>query len=222
MVQSQANEVTNPRALAAVVGVVGATFAVILVFVLTMPLVAFGIFGTRDVVFVAIGTAIWIFSVSFLAMLLRYSNRKLQRALFLLGMKSLKTASDTPPPQVETFSPVGEPAHEEDSGLGEDWLEVKGTHKMVRLTHGITRAMLAKLASAGLQAVSQRALDSANVVTRDPAVATNAKVLITWLSRNDFIKPIGNNRHKFTPLGESLLKTVGGTSSAPPPTTAVE
>lgn len=220
-VQPQTDEiVANPRALALLIGFVGATFAIVLVLVVLMPLTAFELVSSRDIVFILVGTAIWAFSVGFLAMLLRYSRKELAEAL-----EKLAEVNALPKPEEAVGLVVQATTlqqYDDEQGLGKDWLQLKEAHKIVRLTDGITEELLAKLAAASLPAVSQRALDSSGVVTRDPAVALNAKVLIAWLSRNDFIRLIGNSRYEFTPLGKSLLQTVGGTSSDPPPTTTVE
>ena len=215
MAQTPLDEVTSPKLYATVIGLAGATLAFIVALVFLMPFGAFGMVSTRDSIFIAIGMALWIFSVAFMYGLLRHCRKCYERALAGLVTGQPETQGQAEEDLGEEDSPIGE-------GLGEDFIKVKGTPKSVRLTDGVTREMLAELAEADLPAVSQRALDSAGIVTRDPSVAVNAKILVVWLARNDFIRLIGNNRYEFTPLGHALLKTVGGTSSTPPPTTTVE
>lgn len=215
MAQTQLDEVTSPRLYATVIGLAGATLTVVVSLVILMPFGAFGVLSTRDTFAIAIGMAIWSFSVAFMYGLLRHcrrcQERLLNRTFIEPRLDESKRVDD------EQDSPDGE-----EEGLGEDFIKVKGTPKTVRLTDGITRDMLDRLAEADLQAVSQRALDSAGIVTRDPSVAVNAKTLMMWLVRNDFVRLLGNSRYEFTPLGHALLKTIGGTSSTPPPTTTLE
>lgn len=215
---TQASGAGNPKLMALLIGLVGAAFMAVIAMVVLIPFSAFELVDMRATGFIVAGTAIWAFSVSFLFGLLRHCQKAreslLGRAPFEFpGLESILG----PPPYLEPSPPTGE--KEDDEGLGRDFIKIVGTPRTVRVTDGVTVEMLAQLAEASLDAVSQRALDAAGIITRDPSVEVNARVLVSWLSRNEFIKPIGNSRYEFTPLGLALLKSVSGTSSTPPPTT---
>ena len=213
--------IASPKLFATLVGLVGATFAVVIALVLLVPLSAFGLIDFEGAIAVIIGTAIWIFSVAYMYGLLRHCKKSKDQLLAMLESGNFAVPGidrDIESAHIKSgpISPVGEQEVEE---LGDDFVRIQGTNKIVRLTDGVTRELLSKLAAANLPAISQRALDAAGVATRDPSVEVNAKVLVTWLAKNEFIRLLGNSRYEITPLGEALMKTVGGTSSKSPPTT---
>ena len=211
-------ELSSPRLYAFLIGLVAASFSVVIMFVLLIPIIAFGDPDFSLLGIGVLGIALSIFSVSYVYGLLQVCSRareNLETTLrALTHTRAIRLGDDEMPD-------VGSPA-------GEDgFVRIHGTPKTVRLTDGITVEMLYDLSIVlygGLDdsldiKISQRMLDGWGVITRDPSVEPNAKTLVTWLYKNSFISPIGNSRYKPTPLGEALFKSVGGTRGTPPPTT---
>ena len=209
--QEPTNEIESPRLYATLIGLSASAFSVVFVLVLLTPVTAFFNPELEVIVAISIGTAFSVFWIGYMYGLLRYC--KMARARLQSIIDSLPSV---------TVSKVVVDVAEVESPIGEGFIKITGTPTTVRVTDGIEIAHVQALAGAGLQAVSQRALDNAGVITRDPTVKVNAGTFIKWLRRNGFIKPIGNSRYEFTPLGTALLKSAGGTRGSQPPTTTTE
>jgi hypothetical protein len=209
--QETTSNVSNPKIFALIIGVAASSFSIVITLALLTPVTAFFNPATEVIVGICIGTAIAVFCTGYVYGLLRHCQRARENLEAIVA-----SISAIAPPVTVDLEDV-EPSQFEDG-----FIRIKGTPKTVRVTDGVTVEHVQALASASLPAVSQRALDKAGVITRDPSVEVNAGVFIKWLGRNGFVTAIGNSRYAFTPLGEKLLKSVGGTRGSHPPTTTTE
>jgi len=217
---TRSSEATSPKLYALIIALVASGSSVVATLLLLVPVNAFTesqwlVPKTVGTGVIVLGVAVGVFFISYTYALLRKSE-EVRKRLSLLVRRLQKPE---PPIEKSSASNIFVKPIKVISPIGDDLIRIVDTPKTVRLTNGITREHLRKFAEADLEAISQRALDAANVITRDPSVEVNAKVFVDWLHRNGFIGLMGNSRYSYTRLGLQLIKTVRGTRGTPPPTT---